>query len=409
MLIIKILSRKLTERRSHPELNVKIPILQQLEKYSKDENYFVSFTDLEKIGINPNNRFSTPIGVYAYNLKDLWPDWVAGDSFFGDDRKYVNLIKLDTDRFLNLSNYKNFSKDITYLRNVYEKNFMNKTGGKSFDEFVEVVKNDSDLYRHDNEASLIWGVSQGICEIEQGKIGAYTKKSTVMWNKLLRDMGYDAVIDRGSNIHILQSSQAVFLVPSSYKKIGRLLNKQYGSNNRDENYWGSPKQPFWRPGANPTVDIVIFKEDENRELKLLLIRRNSKSGTEAGKLALPGGFHDTNQPKGSYWKNDRETARQAAFRELTEETGLYIPWLNKQLVQVGIYEGDKRDPRDNDEAWSKSTAFAILLPNDVNDKVEGRDDAESANWFPIKDILRDDLAFDHKKIIIDSLKALKIG
>jgi len=357
----------LTEKKKRPE-NVNIPILKRLERFSDDDNYFVSFTDLEKIGVNPNNRFSTPIGVYAYNLKDLWQDWVSGDRFFGDDRKYVNLIRLNTDRVLNLSSYANYSKDIK---------------------------------------SEIWGVSQAIAETDQSRVGQYTKRSTIIWNKILRDMGYDAVVDKGSNIHILQSSQAVFLVPSSYELIGRYMNRSYGQISKPVEYWGSDEQPFWRPGANPTVDIAVFKKFDDT-LKILLIKRNTSSKAYPGFYALPGGFHDTNQPKGKQWKDDRESARQAAFRELTEETGLYIPSLNRSMIQVGKYEGNNRDPRDNEESWSRTTAFAVLLPEDINQKVAGRDDAEEAGWVSVEKALSTKLAFDHNQIIQDAIDKLGV-
>lgn len=402
-----VIKKKIEEKRKNPDLNVKTPILKQLEKYSDDSSYYVSFTDLEKIGLNPVNRYSTPIGVYAYNLKDLWTDWIAGDRFFGDDRKYVNLIKLNTDKVLDLANYKNFARDIKKVENIYNERYKSKTGGKSFQEFIRMIEKNADLYRFDDDASKIWGITQAVAELEDKIIGKFTKKSTVDWNKMFRELGYDVIIDKTANIHILQSSQAVFLIPTSYKLVGRLLNKTYGAKKSSEEYWGSEKQPFWRPGANPTVDIVVFKKEEEG-YKILLIKRGSKSKTEVGKLALPGGFHDTRQPKGKKWINDRETARQAAFRELTEETGLYIPWLNKEMKLVGEYEGSNRDPRDNEESWSKSTAFAVLLPNEVSSKVEGRDDAESANWYDLKEILSANLAFDHKQIIIDSIKKLNL-
>lgn len=396
----------LNEERARSEINPKISILKKLEPYSKDENYYLSFTDLEKIGLNPNNRFSTPIGVYAYSLKDLWPDWIAGDRFFGDDRKYVNLLKLNTDKVLNLSSYSNYERDMNFLKNRYNNTVKQKVG-KDFDKFVESVKKDADLYKYDDEASEVWGVSQAIAETDQTKIGQYTKKSTIVWNRMFRDMGYDAIIDKGSNVHILQSSQAVFLVPSSYRLVGRLLNKTYREKRVSNDYWGSDKQPFWRPGVNPTIDIVVFKKDEG-EIKVLLIKRNMSSKAFPGAFAFPGGFHDTNQPKGSPWKDDRESARKAAFRELTEETGLYIPALNSQMVEVGQYEGNGRDPRDNKESWSRTTAFAVMLPENINQKVVGRDDAEEAGWIPLKKALEIDLAFDHKKILEDSIKALGI-
>lgn len=74
----------------------------ELKKYSNDSAYFVTFTSLEKVGINPVNAFSTPIGVYAYSLKDLWKHWIAGNFFFGRDRPFVNLLKVSTSKILHL-------------------------------------------------------------------------------------------------------------------------------------------------------------------------------------------------------------------------------------------------------------------------------------------------------------------
>jgi 8-oxo-dGTP diphosphatase len=185
-------------------------------------------------------------------------------------------------------------------------------------------------------------------------------------------------------------------------KLSKLLE---GISNSDT-HWGTDKQPYYRPGANPTVDLVVKYNDGN-VTKILLIKRGSKAKAEAGKWALPGGFHDSNEPIGKMWKQGRETAKQAAIRELTEETGLYIAnlsGLNSRMKLVGVYEGGGRDPRDNKEAWSKSTAFTIeLTPKDgVNiNSVSGRDDAQDARWFDVKKL--PSLAFDHKKIISTAL------
>jgi hypothetical protein len=78
--------------------------------------------------------------------------------------------------------------------------------------------------------------------------------------------------------------------------------------------------------------------------------------------------------------------------------------LQSRIKFIGSYEGNKRDPRDNDEAWSKSNAFTIELnPQDninIND-VSGRDDAVDAKWFDVNSLPT--LAFDHSKIIQNSL------
>lgn len=397
----------LTEKRSHADKNVKQSVLDQLEKYKDDPSYFVSFTNIEKIGVNPINKFSTPTGVYSYNLKDLWNDWVNGDDFFGKDRPYVNLIKLDTDKVLDIQSYKLNKKDLNFLKKKYDEN---KKSNLSFSDFIKKIKEDNSndvLYKIKTDGSLLWKVTEEISKLIKND----DKNNTAIWNGLLRDMGYESVVDKKSTIHLLQSSQAVFLTPKSYKLVDRLQNKTYDkkSNNKKsaDKYWGTDKQPFHRPGANPTVDLVV-KYNDGKSTKVLLIKRGSNAKAEANKWALPGGFHDSNEPIGKHWKPGRETAEQAAIRELTEETGLYIANvkdLSSRLKKVGVFEGNNRDPRDNKEAWSKSTTFTIELTPDDGvkiDSVSGKDDAQDAKWFDEDNL--PELAFDHKKIITKALK-----
>lgn len=175
--------------------------------------------------------------------------------------------------------------------------------------------------------------------------------------------------------------------------------KEEKTSPKGEEYWGSSKQPYWRPGNNPTVDNLITRDGPNGP-EILLVKRKEGS-VEGGKWALPGGFHDTKAPKGSMWKPGKETARQAALRELAEETGLEIKTLSRRLREVGSYEGGGRDPRDNDEAWGRSTAFKLHLPPELASKVvKGNDDAEDAKWFSISSLPT--LAFDHSKMIKDA-------
>ena len=58
----------LKEARRNPELNPKTSINQEIQDYvdSSTEPAFVSFTSLDKLGINPNSVHKTPIGIYAF-------------------------------------------------------------------------------------------------------------------------------------------------------------------------------------------------------------------------------------------------------------------------------------------------------------------------------------------------------
>lgn len=374
------------------------PILSRLKPYSSDASYFVTFTNIEKVGINPKNAFSTPIGVYAYSLKDLWNDWMHGDDFFGKDRPYINLLKLNTDKVLNLNTYRFNNKDLNILKKEY--NSVNKLS-TDFNAFIKQsqkeVSSDTNLYQNDTQGAILWHMTEKISHM---LAPGDNKAFTVRWNKLFRELGYDVVVDRGSIIHVLQSSQAVFLTPTSYSVVERLVNKQQSAALMD--YWGSIDQPFWRPGPNPTVDMVLKYVDKSG-IRILLIKRNSASATEANKWALPGGFIDTNAQKGEAFKWGRETPKQAAVRELTEETRLYIGNIKDiggRIKDVGVFKGNNRDPRDNKEAWSQSHAFTLTItPQDGIDidSVQGQDDASDARWFNVNDLPV--LAFDHAKII----------
>jgi 8-oxo-dGTP diphosphatase len=165
---------------------------------------------------------------------------------------------------------------------------------------------------------------------------------------------------------------------------------------------GVKKQPYWYLGANSTVDLVVIYKR-----KILLIQRKA-GGVEGGKWAIPGGFIDTKSQKGEVYRIGKESPKEAALREVQEETNLdlsSIPNISSRLKEVGVYEGNSRDPRDNEEAWSKSYAFTITLNDDDGvdfSSMRGLDDASDAKWFPIER-LPSNLAFDHSSIIQDAL------
>ena len=144
------------------------------------------------------------------------------------------------------------------------------------------------------------------------------------------------------------------------------------------------------PKPAMTADIVVLAKWED-SLRVLLIRR--KGHPFLGKLALPGGFANENEP-----------IEETAARELAEETG--VEGLSLELV--GVYSAPGRDPR----GWVVSAAFVSVVDAQLLDLRAG-DDAAEADWFCFdgetlsrdgEQLTVDGLAFDHGKILRDAYK-----
>ncbi len=160
---------------------------------------------------------------------------------------------------------------------------------------------------------------------------------------------------------------------------------------------------LYHAGANPAADIAVFRRSGDR-LLVLLIRRLDQVNAEPGRWSLPGGFIDTDAEPGTPWRAGRESPREAAVRELREETGLDISEHAERLAFVGDFEGGGRDPRDSALSWVRSSAFATLLAGHEGDEVVvGCDDAIETRWVPLTEL--PPLAFDHDLVVRRAMAA----
>ncbi|PPK61003.1 NUDIX domain-containing protein [Actinokineospora auranticolor] len=134
-----------------------------------------------------------------------------------------------------------------------------------------------------------------------------------------------------------------------------------------------------------TADLVILTI-RGGALHVLLVERANEPF--AGLLALPGGF-----------LRGAETVRQAAERELREETGVDPATLH--LEQVGVYSAPDRDPRPRRVITCAFLAIAPDLPVPT-----AGSDARSARWTPVDDLLggATRLAFDHDQVLADAVE-----
>src|SRR5438309_454666 len=145
------------------------------------------------------------------------------------------------------------------------------------------------------------------------------------------------------------------------------------------------------PGRYPafavTVDVVVVTVAAGA-LQALLVRRGVPPF--AGMWAIPGGF-----------KRPEETLDEAAWRELSQETGVEGASL---LTQFGAYGDPGRDPRMN----VVTVAYLAVL-REVTEIVAGTD-AAAAALVPVSEALNGKikLAFDHARIIDDAVERVRV-
>lgn len=225
------------EARKNPELNPKVSINQEIItalKNSKDiiaevNNLFCSFTEIEKLGINPQSQYDTPIGIYSYPAQYIVrhigeKSSMANLPFAGEPEKspYVNIFKV-SGNIINLSKHLNYDP---YYKKIIE--YLIKKINISEMQADEIVGNIIDRSKRDSKFSdysggKFWYVTMEVSEFIAKK---KNQKVPVAWNSLFRAIGIDGFIDPGIGIiHNLEPTQAVFFSKEIIKDNKRVYNK----------------------------------------------------------------------------------------------------------------------------------------------------------------------------------------
>ena len=132
-----------------------------------------------------------------------------------------------------------------------------------------------------------------------------------------------------------------------------------------------------------TVDGVVFGYEPIPKVSVLLVKR--KYDPFKDHWAIPGGFVEQD-----------ESLEQAVSRELEEETGVKINYL-EQLYTFGTPE---RDPRGRVVSVAY---FGLVRPDSF--KVIASSDAKEVKWFDIQGLPK--LAFDHASVLEVAIKRLR--
>ena len=212
--------KQFVEKRSHIELNPRLSVYEQLLPYSRLEDYYISFTDIDKLGIKPSQRIysNTPLGVYFYPLKKTWIDanvnpedgfkWLSPDFY---RRNYIWLVKRNDTNILVASKYSklDFQEDIVKLMSIYDKN--------KIETYLQ-----SAMIKDKPYCEKIYKTIYHIISNYTFSMGV----DVIRFTKIFKDLGYKGILDDSEN-SFMQSgehSQAVFFKTNDYKIIDKIIN-----------------------------------------------------------------------------------------------------------------------------------------------------------------------------------------
>jgi hypothetical protein len=261
----------------------RISVFKELEPYKDKDGYYISFTSIEKIGINPQSTFRTPLGIYAYPLKQVWKRYnienkkVVGRSVpYAGDNPYVWLVKKkDGIKFVNSAEEyteANLESDkqklLVYVLQNVQRYY------KSFNVDHPARLKESTVINHftlwGNKAkknipvSKLWNITRNLAfrgrDIENAE-GTTTTSIITNWNTLFyKVLGYYGFADNTGvgYIHESEPIQAVFFTKTAFDVVKFSHNKEDSSLQKDRNWYFRGKEDI------DTRDAVVKALDTHR-------------------------------------------------------------------------------------------------------------------------------------------------
>lgn len=225
---------------------VELPsMLDSLRRYAQedilDPDYFVTFTDINKVGVNPGSEYNTPIGIYAYALDNrILRQLEDGTVPFASDANYVSILKKRPGANI-------LDASTSTSLNMWTKLFSAETVDKfrlqntAFEEEVRRIDKKAEEFPHDKYArwSALWTHRQSDIYFQAEKkrkrksdfahIWLATRmvvgENPVKWNGVLRYLGFDGAYDSNSGIiHRNEKSQAVFFSKDAIQIVDTMRN-----------------------------------------------------------------------------------------------------------------------------------------------------------------------------------------
>lgn len=243
------------------------PLSVTLEPFKEARDVYVTYSDIEKVGVNPQTGYNTPVGVYAYPLRPMFGDVITRAVPFAGDRNYVHVLQA-TGRVLDLFLYSqaDYERDADKLMALYGNRlrisgkfldfirselpregwpddpldalrFIGSSPERVFGLVREFAEGDA---RQKTPGGMIWNltreIAQQLIEGQPRPGGGTTPRAAIIWNQVLRALGYGVIDDRMGQgiIHRNEPIQAVFLYASAARHLATFHNVTSKWNYRNE-------------------------------------------------------------------------------------------------------------------------------------------------------------------------------
>jgi hypothetical protein len=199
--------------------------MQTLARYLVRPNMFVTFVNIEKLGINPRSEHtSTPSGIYAYPLMAAYKMMETKQVSFAGDRKYICLFEAHGN-FLDLQNYSStdYENDMDGLAEQWQ--LLDPKNEEFAMSMLVGWEEDMSRVANGPGRSLGFVMWRLIHRISERADRIYNREAMVISNAMLRRLGYDGVIDNGGSIiHVHEPAQALFLRRDVCRVVEFLIN-----------------------------------------------------------------------------------------------------------------------------------------------------------------------------------------
>lgn len=205
------------------EASTRVKVIDRLHAYADDPDVFISFANVEKLGINPQSEWYDPFAIYAYPIGQIMEQLEQHMYPWAATRPVAYLIRAEGN-MVELGDYTDADLDMAIERIIskFRPMLINDAVENNEEFFYSLFLSWMERWA-DNPGKALWWVT--------GRLASYVERhhphrdSRMVWNSMFRSIGIDSVVDRGQSIiSTNEPAQGVFFSRQSFRIIEALYN-----------------------------------------------------------------------------------------------------------------------------------------------------------------------------------------